>query len=133
MLVNAHQLRKAFFYVKWYCTCLSIIYTNKLLSKKQGFLWEMEFVHNQGEGYRLSQIHRFKLYLPHIAWCLPMRWKTIQVFLKRNKTEIGMVVHTFSPSSYEAETGGFYDFNDRLVHRARSRTSRATQRDSVSK
>jgi hypothetical protein len=44
----------------------------------------------------------------------------------------GMVVHTFNPSTWEAEAGGF-EFEASLVYRVSSRTAKATQRNPVSK
>jgi hypothetical protein len=43
-----------------------------------------------------------------------------------------MVVHTFNPSTWEAETGGS-EFETSLVYRVSSRTARATQRNPISK
>ena len=42
-----------------------------------------------------------------------------------------MVVHTFNPSTWEAEAGGF--LSSSLVYRVSSRIARATQRNPVSK
>jgi hypothetical protein len=44
------------------------------------------------------------------------------------------VAHTFSPSTWEAEAGGFLsEFQASLVYRESSRTARVTQRNPVSK
>jgi hypothetical protein len=45
------------------------------------------------------------------------------------------VAHTFNPSTWEAEAGGFVisEFEASLVYRVSSRTARATQRNLVSK
>jgi hypothetical protein len=43
-------------------------------------------------------------------------------------------VHTFNPSTWEAEAGGWISkFEASLVYRVSSRTARATQRNPVSK
>ena len=42
-------------------------------------------------------------------------------------------VHAFNPSTWEAEAGGFLEFEVSLVYRVSSRTARATQRNPVSK
>jgi hypothetical protein len=44
-----------------------------------------------------------------------------------------VVVHTFNPSTWEAEAGGFSEFEASLVYKVSSRTARATQRNPVSK
>jgi hypothetical protein len=44
-----------------------------------------------------------------------------------------MVAHAFNPSTWEAEAGGFSEFEASLVYRVSSRTARATQRNPVSK
>jgi hypothetical protein len=41
------------------------------------------------------------------------------------------VAHTFSPHTWEAEAGGFLEFQASLVYRVSSRTARATQRNPV--
>jgi hypothetical protein len=43
------------------------------------------------------------------------------------------MTHTFNPSTWEAEAGGFFEFKASLVYRVSSRTARATQRNPVSK
>jgi hypothetical protein len=42
-----------------------------------------------------------------------------------------VVVHAFNPSTWEAEAGGFSEFEASLVYRVRSKTARATQRNPV--
>jgi hypothetical protein len=44
-----------------------------------------------------------------------------------------VVAHAFNPSTWEAEAGGFSEFEASLVYRVSSRTARATQRNPVSK
>ena len=44
-----------------------------------------------------------------------------------------MVAHAFNPSTWDAEAGGFIEFETSLVYRVSSRTARATQRNPVSK
>jgi hypothetical protein len=44
-----------------------------------------------------------------------------------------VVVHTFNPSTWEAEAGGSLEFEASLVYRVSSRTARATQKNPVSK
>jgi hypothetical protein len=44
-----------------------------------------------------------------------------------------VVAHTFNPSTWEAEAGGFLKFKASLVYRVSSRRARATQRNPVSK
>jgi len=44
-----------------------------------------------------------------------------------------VVAHTFNPSTWEAEAGGFLSSEASLVYRVNSRTARATQRNPVSK
>jgi hypothetical protein len=44
----------------------------------------------------------------------------------------GVVVHTFNPSTREAEAGGFLSSRPSLVYRVSSRTVRATLRNPVS-
>ena len=44
-----------------------------------------------------------------------------------------VVVHTFNPSTREAEAGDLCEFEASLVYRASSTTARATQRNPVSK
>jgi hypothetical protein len=48
------------------------------------------------------------------------------------KEKPGVVAHTFDPSTWEAETGGFLSSRS-LVYRVSSRTARATQRNPVLK
>jgi hypothetical protein len=43
-----------------------------------------------------------------------------------------VVAHTFNPSTWEAEAGGF-EFEASLVYKVSSRTARVTQRNPVSK
>jgi hypothetical protein len=45
----------------------------------------------------------------------------------------GVVAHAFNPSTWEAEAGGFLEFEASLVYRVSSRTAKATQRNPVSK
>jgi hypothetical protein len=53
---------------------------------------------------------------------------------KQNKSpEPGVVVHTFNPSTREAEAGGSLEFEASLVYKVSSRTARAIQRNPVSK
>jgi hypothetical protein len=42
-------------------------------------------------------------------------------------------VHTFNPSTQEAEAGGFSEFKTSLIYSWSSRTARAIQRNPVSK
>jgi hypothetical protein len=42
-----------------------------------------------------------------------------------------VLVHTFNPSTWEAEAGGSLEFEASLVYRASSRTARATQRNPI--
>jgi hypothetical protein len=42
-----------------------------------------------------------------------------------------VVAHTFNPSTWEAEAGGFLEFEASLVYKVSSRTARATQRNHV--
>ena len=44
-----------------------------------------------------------------------------------------MVAHAFNPSTWEAEAGGFLEFEASLVYKVSSRTARATQGNPVSK
>jgi hypothetical protein len=44
-----------------------------------------------------------------------------------------VVAHAFNPSTWEAEAGGSLEFEASLVYRVSSRTTRATQRNPVSK
>jgi hypothetical protein len=44
-----------------------------------------------------------------------------------------VVAHAFSPSTREAEAGGFLEFEASLVYKVSSRTARAIQRNPVSK
>jgi hypothetical protein len=44
-----------------------------------------------------------------------------------------LVAHAFNPSTWEAEAGGFLEFEASLVYRVSSRTARATQRNPVLK
>jgi hypothetical protein len=44
-----------------------------------------------------------------------------------------VVVYAFNPSTWEAEAGGFLEFETSLVYRVSSRTTRTTQRNPVSK
>jgi len=46
---------------------------------------------------------------------------------------LGRGIHTFNPSTQEAEAVGLYEFKVSLVCRESSRTARATLRDPVSK
>jgi hypothetical protein len=47
--------------------------------------------------------------------------------LKREeKKELAVVVQVFNPSTQEADTGGFLEFEASLVFRMTSRTARAT-------
>jgi hypothetical protein len=49
------------------------------------------------------------------------------------KTKPGVVADAFNPSTWEAEAGGFLEFEDSLVYRVSCRTARATQRNPVLK
>jgi hypothetical protein len=51
----------------------------------------------------------------------------------RNVLWPGVVVHAFSPSTWEAETGKISEFEASLVYKVSSRTARAIQRNPVSK
>jgi hypothetical protein len=51
---------------------------------------------------------------------------------EKNKFEPGVVAHAFNPSTREAEVGGFL-VRASLVYKVSSRTSRAIQRNPVSK
>jgi hypothetical protein len=44
-----------------------------------------------------------------------------------------VVAHAFNSSTWEAEAGGFLRFKASLVYRVSSRTTRATQRNPVSR
>jgi hypothetical protein len=55
-----------------------------------------------------------------------------KLFFKKN-TELGVVAHTFNPSTLKAEAGGFLSSRASLVYRVSSRTARATQRNPVLK
>jgi hypothetical protein len=52
---------------------------------------------------------------------------------KQQKMSWAVVAHTFNPSTWEAEAGGFLEFKASLVYRVSSRTARATRRNPVSK
>jgi hypothetical protein len=43
-----------------------------------------------------------------------------------------VVAHAFNPSTWEAEAGGFLEFEASLVYKVSSRTATAIQRNSVS-
>jgi hypothetical protein len=43
-----------------------------------------------------------------------------------------VAAHTFNPSTWEAEAGGFLEFEASLVYRVSSRTAKAIQRNPVS-
>ena len=43
------------------------------------------------------------------------------------------MAHTFNPSTWEAEAGGFLSFEDSLVDIVSSRTARAIQRNPIQK
>jgi hypothetical protein len=52
----------------------------------------------------------------------------------QEKKKAGVVVHTFNPSTQEAEAGRqISEFEASLVYRVSSRTARAIQRNPVSK
>jgi hypothetical protein len=44
-----------------------------------------------------------------------------------------MVAHTFNPSTWETEAGGFLSFEASLVYKVSSRTARATEKPSLEK
>ena len=44
-----------------------------------------------------------------------------------------MVAHAFNPSTWEAETGGFFELEASLVYKVSSRIARTIQRNPVSK
>jgi hypothetical protein len=50
---------------------------------------------------------------------------------QETEAEPGVVAHTFNPSAWKEEAGGFLEFEVNLVYRMSSRTARAIQRNPV--